>query len=184
MRQIDELRGIADVVYIVGRGESLRHLTAGYFGAGLVIALNRAIVKVRSLGLPNMVLSMQKDGNYKTPCNRDCYNCNLFGVDPGGSPLLVNWQSQDCFPDKDRIWMRDHAELGNTKLPSAVVAVRLAQFIGAQSIVMLCFDSVAGNYNGYDPVTDTTEYYQPYSNHWKLTEEALQGTKYHHVICG
>lgn len=184
MKQIDELKGTAKRVYIVGRGESLQHLKAEHFDDGVIIALNRAVVKVRELGLKNKVYSMQKDGNYKTPCNNDCYNCPLKQVDPMDYTLLVNWQSQSCFKDKDRIWMRDFAELGNTKLPSAVVAIRLAKYMGAEEIVMVCFDSVMGNYNGYDPVTKQVEYYQPYSNHWKLTEVELEGINYKHIICG
>ena len=60
---MQRLKDITDKVYIVGRGESLQYLTREYFGEGVVIALNRAIIKVNELNLPNKIYLLQKDGN-------------------------------------------------------------------------------------------------------------------------
>ena len=54
---------VAPHAYIVGRGPSLAHLRAEHIGPGLVLTLNGAIPAVDALMLPNVVVSLQNDGD-------------------------------------------------------------------------------------------------------------------------
>ena len=167
------IRNITERVYIVGRGESLQYLTREHFGEGVVITINRAILKVNCLGLPNRIFAMQKDGNKAglLPCNNECYRCNRNAVDPGPAQMIINWQSINCFPDLDRIFVDE--SLGKSQHPSAVVAVWLAKYMGAKEIILLCFDSITGNIKAFDPLNGKIEQFEPYRRGMTMTLEAL-----------
>ena len=185
--KVDTLKGISERVYIVGRGPSLEFLENKDFGEGIVIALNRAIVKVNSLNLPNKVYSMQKDGEWEMmkfheECNRDCYHCILpmHPVDPGDVTLLVNYQSLHCFTDKNRIMIsreRHSDKFGDTRNPSALVAIRLAKWMGAQEIVMMCCDSFIGDVREHDPITGKTFLYEGVTGYGRINERAIEELK-------
>lgn len=193
--EVSILKGTAERVYIVGRGPSLEFLTKEHFGEGIVIALNRAIVKVNTLKLPNKVYSMQKDGEWEMmkfhqECNRDCYNCilPLHPVDPGKATLLVNYQSIHCFPDKERIVMsRDrHSEkFGDTRNPSALVAIRMAKWMGAKEIIMMCCDALSGDFRDHDPVTGVTSLFDGVTGYDQIairTQQELKGIKHQFIL--
>jgi len=193
--EISTLKNLSDRVYIVGRGPSLEFLKKEHFQEGVVIALNRAIVKVNSLDLPNKVYSMQKDGEweamkYHKTCERDCRKCSLprHPVDPGDAPMLVNFQSLHCFPEKNRIVFSEsrHSDLfGDTRNPSALVAIRLAKWMGAKEIVMVCCDSIVGDLRDHDPVTGITSLFDGVTGYEAIkirSQLELVGTKHKFLI--
>lgn len=101
--------------YIIGSGNSIKHLKKEHFNNGIIIALNKTIEIIREIAPDIPVFSQQKDGNLngKRECPYpDCYNCP-FMRNPSPYTLLVHeHESKMCFEDyKDRI-VFDNIELG------------------------------------------------------------------------
>jgi len=71
--------------------------------------------------------------------------------------------------------------LGNTQHPSAVVAIRLARFMGAKEIIMLCFDSFKGNMISFDPGEKILERYD-YSRINTMTLEEITGSPHQFIF--
>lgn len=145
-------RHVGETAYIVGSGPSLLALTADAFGPGPVIALNHAILRVRALGLPNPLLSSQKDGCYpypsltpyaeRQPCG-DCPRYPMVAVQEPEILLTSADESPHCFADYPLRYSFD--PVADLDLPrenmSAPVAVRIAQHMGAANLVMLGQDA-------------------------------------------
>lgn len=135
--------------YIVGKGPSLLNLTADHFAQpGPVVTLNQAICTVQTLGLPNPLLSMQKDGAYPIVCDRPCAHCPDTGPDmvrpDSGALLLVSKaNSAHCFTDyRPRYVFDTEADLFlYWRMASAVVAVRLAELMSCTGLVFVSLDA-------------------------------------------
>jgi hypothetical protein len=132
--------------HIVGKGPSLLHLRAGHFGPGPVITLNQAIRTVEALGLPNRLLSMQKDGHWPDPCTDPCTKAPAWMVRPQPSTaLLVSVaNSRYCFDGHMARYLFDtEKDFGLLwTMPSVVVAIRVAELMGCTGIVFLCMDAI------------------------------------------
>ena len=152
--------------YIVGKGPSLERLRAHHFGPGPVLVINETIRLIQTMGLPNQVYSMQKDGCMTAdPHNqpRPCSTCQAHGWKrppvtdpyPGIAVLFSQHFSSWCLHGRPNRFVFTDAELGYAGYPgtmSTLEAIHLALHLGAAHVVMMCFDSlVTGN-------TDTLVY--------------------------
>ncbi|MHB9003927.1 MAG: hypothetical protein ACYC6C_07660 [Coriobacteriia bacterium] len=143
-----------ETCYIVGKGPSLANLTKAAFGPGPVICLNQSIRHVQRLGLDNKVYSMQKDG-----CGayhqRDvgCAGCDgevspMRYPDGSVTLLLHEHESRNCLPGHpDRLVFDAEGDLGfEWWSTSAPCAIRIAKIFGCSRVVLLCHDSLVGDY--------------------------------------
>ena len=177
-----------EVAYIVGKGTSLEILDDSYFSDGVVFTINEAILKVNTLGLSNLIYSIQKEGpdpwGRGELCNNDCYNCSAFAVDPGGATLIVNSnQSPLCFRDYTPRIMVDQTELKLTPIHwTATVAIQLAKLMGCSDIKLLCFDAAKGELRSFTPNVGIGKRHKGYMKQFKLQKEFLNGTKHEYII--
>lgn len=118
-----------EVAHIVGRGPSLLDLTLGSFGAGPLLVLNHALLRIRALNPLNQVYSFQKDG---------CL------VEPKAPETLIlsKAQSRTCFDGYQPRVVIDVRALG---LPvhcmSVTFAVAMAIAMGCTGARLFAFDS-------------------------------------------
>ncbi len=156
--------------WIIGKGPSLQRLRKEDIGEGVVIAINEAIMPVESLGLPNPIYSMQKDGGNRRRPSKDnlCPDCDHSGqcgdvcgdmIRPtnGAILLLHEGESKYCFPDYPRRYVLN---LKNFNLPgnifSLTFALKTAQYMGCVKFRFVSCDAHAlGDLNSYDPKTGT-----------------------------
>lgn len=145
-----------EVCYIIGKGTSLANLRAHHFGPGPVLVLNESIRYVQTLGLPNQVYSMQKDGCMtEDPHNipRPCGSCEahgwkrspVFDPFPGIAVIFAQHLSSWCLHGRPNRYVFTDAELGYEGFPmtmSILEAIPLARHMGAAHLVMMCFDSM------------------------------------------
>ena len=144
--------------YIIGKGPSLVNLRAHHFGPGPVLVINESIRYVQTLGLPNQIYSMQKDGCMtEDPHNipRPCGSCHLNDPPwqrkpvtnpyPGIAVLFSQHLSSWCLHGRPNRYVFTDAELGYEGYPmtmSTLEAIPLARHFGCAHVVMMCFDSV------------------------------------------
>ena len=83
-----QMRYPGSTAYIVGRGPSLLTLRADDFVKGPVIVLNDAIHHIRTLGLPNPIYWMWKDG---------CQPHGVMDNEPGEHECLIHPQPPEVF---------------------------------------------------------------------------------------
>jgi hypothetical protein len=138
----------------VGRGPSLLRLTPADFPPGPVITINLAAHAIRELHLPNDLYLMQKDGcvphtaKERVPLGCRCPNpARMVTPTLPETVILSKAESPLCFRDYPKRMVVDvRHDFG---LPwytmSAVVAVRIAYWMGADTINMLGFDSRNGD---------------------------------------
>lgn len=138
---IDRLKDLysGEELQVIGSGPSLAQLSSGGIGPGPVVAINFAILSVDKLTLPNPVYSMQKDKVFVPDCN--------------ALILAHSWESAkdndfgdyvfDCEVDFGIPW----------QIPSVVVCLYLARFMGCKSVRYLCCDSFHGDLASYDGKT-------------------------------
>lgn len=147
--------------YIVGKGPSLANLQAHHFGPGPVLVLNEAIRYVQTMGLPNQIYSMQKDGCMtEDPHNipRPCSTCHAHETPwqrapvtnpyPGIAVLFSQHLSSWCLHGRPNRYVFTDAELGYDGYPltmSVLETVPLARHFGCTAVVMMCFDSLVNN---------------------------------------
>jgi hypothetical protein len=140
-----------ETCYVVGKGPSLLNLNASHFTAsGPVITLNEAIRKVRTLHIANepwsrhTLFTMMKDGVYPKSCAQPCKYIGEHMVAPeAGETLLVSRTTTPfCFMNHaPRYVFDEEAELGvDWTTPSAVIAIKIAELMGCNRLVLLCFD--------------------------------------------
>ncbi|PKQ29583.1 MAG: hypothetical protein CVT60_04555 [Actinobacteria bacterium HGW-Actinobacteria-10] len=143
-----------ETCYIVGKGPSLVNLTKFAFGPGPVVCLNESIRHVQRLGLDNKIYSMQKDGceSYR---QRDvgCEGCRgeippMRYPDDHVTLLLHEHESRNCLPNhRDRLVFDALGDLGfEWWSTSAPCAIRIARIFGCVRVVLLCHDSLSGDY--------------------------------------
>ena len=149
--------------YIVGKGPSLQYLRWHHVGPGFVITINEAVVHVQTLGLPNQIYAMQKDGcatEDQTTIARPCGSCHEHGwkrapvIDPlpGITALFSQYISSWCLHGRPNRYVFTDEELGFAGFPftmSTLEAIPLALYLGAEQIVMVSFDSLVNGDNGY-----------------------------------
>lgn len=120
-----------ETAWIVGKGPSLRGLRRRHFGAGPIITLNQSLTHVRTLGLPNLIYTMQKDGAL---------------VEPRAPEELIvsSIESVDAWSDyAPRYVMHVERDLGlQWGEFSAPCATVIAKLMGCRRVVYLCFDAV------------------------------------------
>lgn len=167
--------------YIIGKGPSLRNLRAHHFGPGPVIVLNESIRYVQTLGLPNQIYSMQKDGcmtedphNIPRPCNSCAHHeppwqrppvTNPF---PGIAVIFSQHLSSWCLHGRPNRYVFTDAELGFPGFPmtmSVLEAIPLARHMGAAHITMMCFDSVVNGDLETLAWVDDKRYSMEYEDH-------------------
>lgn len=167
-----------ETVWIIGKGPSLEYLRKEDVGTGLVIALNESIIKIESLGLDNVVYSMQKDGGDKRDYTPDNLSpvCEYRGMceDRCGDMvrpkkraalLLHEHESKYCYEDYEPRYIFDFRSLG---LPhndfSMICAVKIAQLMGCASIRFVCCDYYTnGNCDIYIPGQGIAHKNAPYA---------------------
>lgn len=147
-----------ETCYIVGKGPSLAYLRAEHIGAGAVLTLNEAVVKVEQIGIPNAVYSMQKDGCGLRSSHAEC----LPGatVRPQRAALLMHaLESHECLADyAPRFEFENPRDFGLPWLAiSAVTAIEMAHLLGCARCVFISLDAcTTGNTEIYVPQADGT----------------------------
>jgi len=150
-------------LYIIAKGPSLEHLRYHHIGIGPVMALNSAIAHVETLGLSNVVYSIQKDGcDYEGMAKPTCDGCP--GVRP---PMAVMMnpttvyiaqvpRSSSCFPNHPLRYEFTPADVGYSHGGgmSILIALELARRFGVAEVVLVSADSVAIGEcaRNYDPI--------------------------------
>lgn len=132
--------------YIVGRGPSLLTLQPGDFGPGPVIALNAAILHVRTLQLPNPLYYQWKDGcvphglDWLTLVTgvKQPHVCKLPPPIPPEVFITSKVEGDQCLADYPLRHVIDvEAEFGlHWSTMSSPIAVEIAHAMGATSLVM------------------------------------------------
>lgn len=161
----DRHRG--EQAYVVGKGPSLARIRASDFGPGPVIVLNEAILNVQTLGLPNHVYSLQRDGcttEDQYTIARPCGSCEPLGWQrnpvvnpyPGIAVVFSQYLSSWCLHGRANRFVMTDEEMGFPGQPftmSVLEAIPFARWLGAASIVMVAFDSLTTGDLGYGDFT-------------------------------
>lgn len=144
---MEEFKGVfqGQTIWIIGSGPSIQYLTREDLGPGPVITINRSIVIVEKLGLPNPIFSMQKDGGNRRrsldthSLSPDCDytpncgdTCGLMNRPKHGATLLVHkHESLYCFPDYSPRYVFDWMEFGLPRNPfSLIIAIKIGTLMG------------------------------------------------------
>ena len=159
----------SETCYIVGKGPSLGHLTADYFGVGPVITMNESILAVQELGLNNLIYSLQKDGcgilSEHSECIVQAPNYQQM-IRPKNniSVFLQGGYADYCLADYPNRYVFDLYEDFGFSTPQTVslrIAIAIAKLMDVLNIVLLCCDSLAtGNLDTYsfgNPIADISQ---------------------------
>jgi hypothetical protein len=170
--------------YIVGKGPSLEHLRKEYFEDGVIITLNNSIRVVQDLDLVKFIYSMQKDGcgikNMHCTCPIQAPNYSDMVKPKHNIPVILEATiSANClngYPNVLIIDMGKDFGFGNVSEPSIRVAIKLALFMGASRLYLVCCDSLTNGslstYNFGEPLADGIEAF--YSHAIGTTKEDLK----------
>ncbi len=140
--------------FIVGKGPSLDTIEkiSDQLSTGVIFALNESIHKIESLGLSCPQYCVQQDSELKSDC---------VPYHPQTVHLMNSWQ--DVMGDKrkrhvqksdwspDAVLYRPHDFKESECSLSAIMALKLAAFMGIDKVTFCCFDAMINNWNG--PVT-------------------------------
>lgn len=139
--------------YIIGKGKSLDRLKLCDIKAGIIIAINQAIIPVEKIGFPNITYSLQKDG--ASPEFRNECQCKIHGhkdcpydmVYPKKAILINHTQeSSDCMTDYTPRIVFNNEDFGlEWQRVSALSAIAIAKYFGCDKIKMIAFDSITDN---------------------------------------
>lgn len=197
-RSIRYLHGkyTAQILYIVGKGPSLAHLTPSHFGEGPIITINEAVQVVQNFNLPNDIYSMQKDGcdgwNVGNTCRNVC-EMHVPMVRPQDERITVILQrpgySQDCLPDyPNKVFITPTEDLDGVEFPSemsVVICVEIGrQIFRCAQVILLCFDSFQGNFSTYGDADHTHEELNKnyYSYAIRRLNRIFEGTHYPYAL--
>lgn len=144
-------------VYIIGKGKSLRYLQRRHIGHGVVIAINQAILAVESLGIPNPIYSMQKDGESM--------------IQPADTTTLLLQKGYSDLYYYDHP-MRFVLDTEPTQM-SVIDCIDLAEWMGCNRFVFIAFDSLTH---------DDYETYNVWIKQASLTDAGLNYEKNKAVI--
>ena len=145
---------------IISHGPSELLLTKEHLsGVDVVITLNAAILKVRSLALDIPVFTMQKDAGEgrsdisqyetkRTTCT--CLKCDegCTGKQRPVLPetlLIHKHESHLCYPDYSKRVEFDHTRFNIMwSYPSIISAIYIMSLFGVEKVNYLCFDGICG----------------------------------------
>lgn len=154
--------------YIVGKGPSLQYLSARDFPdkEAPVLVVNEALLVVQELGVPNPLLSMQKDGcdgwNTGNICQSVC-EMHVPMLYPKDEKVTVILQrpgySQACLPDwQNKVYMTPVDDLEGVEFSSEmsiVLCVEIArQILGCSEVTLFCLDSLREVFSTWGGQTD------------------------------
>lgn len=164
----EELRGKhqGETAWIVGRGASLRYLTAACFGAGPIITMNSSILVVQYLELENPMYAFQKDGcdKWEIPGHSCGSDFRIVYPRPEIPVILMrHGYSEHCLTmHPKRLFLDPVAAFGFDPAEMSVrIAVALAlRVMQCSGIAFVCCDSLASNdpdfQRSYNPMTGET----------------------------
>jgi len=139
-RDIEELRPLFEGkgCYYVGKGPSLDKLSAADFPKSdlPVIAINDAITKVETLGLPNKVFCLQGDASFK-----DGSSCS--------SAMFVQGSVSNFYPEVEEKYVYETNALKIPHGPGLLHAIMITRSLGCTFNYLLCFDAMASGDCGY-----------------------------------
>jgi hypothetical protein len=140
---------------IIGKGTSINRLKLCDIKDGFIIAINQAVLKVEEIGTMLHVYSLQKDGS--SPELRDNCYCKLNGltecpyemVRPKRATLINHKEeSPCCMEDYSPRIIFNNEDFGlEWMMPSALSAIKIAKYFGANKIRMIGFDSITEGKN-------------------------------------
>jgi len=143
------------IANIIGKGTSIKRLKLCDINEGFIIAINQAILKVEEIGVMLRTYSLQKDGS-SPELRDDCY-CRLNGlsvcpyemVRPKKAILLNHKEeSPRCMEDYHSRIIFNNEDFGlEWMMPSALSAIKIAKYFGANKIKMFGFDSITEGKN-------------------------------------
>ena len=136
-------RYYGQTAWIVGRGPSLLKVTKEHFGVGPVIALNESIQNIGSLGLPNKLFNIWRNGDPPA----DLLTCLPQGTtlllcdnpvlkDPPSSTMFTNWLPRNTFECKRDLGCSPPATF--SMKAALEIAVRV---MGCTKVNFVSFDS-------------------------------------------
>jgi hypothetical protein len=149
-------------IYIVGKGPSLDDVNALAFTSDSpIICINDSIAKIESLGLRNRMYMMQQD-------------MSLGHVATQSIILTI----EDCRPiygDQATYFKRDDFNI--FVCPTACYAIRMAEYLGASSIVFVAFDACVNQDTRYAQcigyASDLKRSPNRFLNHRKVIEDVV-----------
>jgi hypothetical protein len=163
-KYISENSVYSNVVYIVGKGRSLKFVSKETFGDGIIITLNESVFAIEKLNLHNTIFSMQKDGairkndigeficiNECTCARNNLSDCPFGMIKPTKKEtilLVSESNSIECYTDYEPRFVFDNSEY-NLKWdePSVLTAIEMSKQIGAKKIILVSFDSFTSGDN-------------------------------------
>jgi hypothetical protein len=163
-------------VLIVGKGPSLDYITKESLNIhdGLIICVNESIHKIKSLGVPNKLVSIQLDGKLQDSCYAE------------GCGILVAERAQNWYAGhKERyVFSMQQHSLGQSAL-GVICAISICKSLGVSSLEFWSFDaSTDGSLDyatciGYASSVGGKP--SRFLNHGKQIEVACGYTKFKHV---
>lgn len=137
-----------ETCWIVGKGPSLRDLSARSFGDGPVIALNDAIMVVQELALPNPIYSLQKDGYPEHMVEPHADVTLILQSTPGYSGEWFQEHPTRILVDPLEDLGFDHVQALSTRM-----AIEIAKQMGCDYLKVLCCDNLVmkGTLATYEP---------------------------------
>ncbi len=137
--------------FIVGKGPSLDTIEkiSDHLSTGVIFALNESIHPIESLGLSSPTYCVQQDSELKSDC---------VPYHPQSIHLMNSWQhvmgdkrkrrvqKSDWSPDAVLYNPRDFKESECTL--SAIMALKIAAFMGIEKVTFCCFDAMLNNWTG------------------------------------
>ena len=172
---------------LVATGPSSLKLEAKHIGdSNLVMAINSAIRKVRTLKCLVPVFTIQKDAGkgtvylpYHAPlrCIECDYKCLHVKPEPAEILLLHKHESPDCSPEYPERYLFDNHQFGLKWYNcSAMSAVNILKYFGVTRIKMISFDALTEQnvYASYDGVTVDRPYTAGYLEQNAITLSTLK----------
>ena len=141
-------RHVGQRAYVVGKGPSLDRVEVlkAHLNGGVVFCVNESIRKIELIGLTAPTYAVQQDSSLKDRCvpNRAVHFMNCRQSVPEDHPGDKHHKIRkvDVSPwNKDAV-LYDPGMFGETvSTLTAIIALRLARFMGCTELVFVCFDA-------------------------------------------
>lgn len=143
--------------FIIGKGPSLDTVEKirADLDTGIVMCLNESIHKIESLGLKASTFVVQQDSNLEFDCvPKNAWTTHFmsswqhFPEDRKGNWIAKKQHVAESPYNKNAVLYRPGFFKETECSLSAVIALKIANFMGIQHVTICCFDALKNNYSG------------------------------------
>lgn len=144
--------------FIIGKGPSLDTVekVRTELDTGIVMGLNESIHKIESLGLKAPAFVVQQDSNLEFDCvPKNSWTTHFmnswqhFPEDRKGNWIAKKQHVAVSPYNPNAVLYRPDFFKGESECSlSAIIALKIANFMGIQHVTLCCFDALKNNYNG------------------------------------